>query len=165
MALTSSPLPTDGTPTKGTVQQYNVLQADIAAHKHDGVESTAHYAIGAFVWCITGNLVAGTNKGFILRTFHANIIFLECEMVVKTAPVGASIIVDINKAGTSLWATNQANRPTIADGATSGSTTSFDTANSSGNNNISIDVDQIGSSTAGANLTVTLWYKYLLLTS
>ena len=73
---------------------------------------------------------------------------------VNTAPVGASIIADVNLNGTSIWNTTQANRVSISASATSGSQTSFDTTAISENDVITVDVDQVGSTTAGQDLTV-----------
>lgn len=75
----------------------------------------------------------------------------------KTAPTGAAIIVDINKNGTSIWNTNQANRLQIAAAANSGSQTSFDTTSLAEGDYLSLDIDQVGSTVAGADLTVELY--------
>lgn len=77
-------------------------------------------------------------------------------LAVGTAPVGAAILVDVNKNGTTVFST-QGNRPTIADGATSGGpgTAPNVTAVAAGDL-LSVDVDQVGSGTAGSNLTVVV---------
>ncbi len=85
--------------------------------------------------------------------------------MVKTAPVGAAIIVDVNAAGTSLWSGHAGSRPTIADGATIGEVTYMPTPTIAEDQLLTVDIDQVGSTTPGANLTVALWYKYPLLTS
>jgi hypothetical protein len=72
-----------------------------------------------------------------------------------TPPVGAAIICDINKNGATIF-TNQAHRPTIPDGQTVGSTTAPDIVNFAAGDYITIDVDQVGSSSAGANLEINL---------
>lgn len=72
---------------------------------------------------------------------------------VGTAPTGADVIVDVNKNGTTLF-TTQANRPTITDGNTTGYSTSLDTTSWEDGTYLTVDVDQIGSSAAGADLTV-----------
>lgn len=116
------------------------------------------YTIGAFVWIIPGTLDTGANQGPRLRG-KPNITFLEAELLVKTAPTGAALIVDINKNGTSLWATNQENRPQIAASATEGESTSFDTTTGTDDDVYTIDIDQKGSTEAGVYLTVILWFK------
>lgn len=74
---------------------------------------------------------------------------------VKTAPSGASILVDINKNGITIWST-QANRLAIASGTTSGTQTSFNTTAVAENDVITMDIDQVGSSVAGEQLSVEL---------
>jgi hypothetical protein len=75
---------------------------------------------------------------------------------VGTAPAGAPVIIDVNKNGTSLF-TTQANRPTIAAAAnTSGNVTIMDVTTVAPGEYLTIDIDQIGSTTAGADLTVQI---------
>ncbi|MFW6226425.1 MAG: hypothetical protein ACOC3V_05660, partial [bacterium] len=76
--------------------------------------------------------------------------------VVNTAPTGADLIIDININGTSIWNSTQGNRLTITDGNTSGTQTSFDTTSVTEGDVITIDIDQIGSTTAGQDLTVQI---------
>lgn len=67
-----------------------------------------------------------------------------------TAPTGASLIVDVNKNGTTIF-TAQANRPEIAiDGHADDSGTPDVTAIAAGDR-LSVDVDQVGSTVAGGN--------------
>lgn len=75
---------------------------------------------------------------------------------VGTAPTGASLIVDVNKNGTTIF-TTQSNRPTIA---ASGFTDLADAINVSAladGDYLTVDTDQVGSSVAGSNLTVQVW--------
>ena len=116
------------------------------------------YTIGAFVWIIPGALATGASQGPRLRC-KADVTFLEAELLVKTAPTDAAVIVDINKNGTSLWADTQANRPQIAASATEGESTSFDTATATDDDVLIPDIDQIGSTLPGETLTVLLWFK------
>jgi hypothetical protein len=74
-------------------------------------------------------------------------------VMVSTAPTGASVIVDVNKNGTTMF-TTQANRPTIAASGTADNTSVPDVTSISANDYITVDVDQIGSTVAGANLSV-----------
>ena len=75
---------------------------------------------------------------------------------VGTAPAGAAIIIDVNKNGTTIF-TTQANRPTIAAAAnTSGNVTNADVTTIAAGEYLTIDIDQIGSTTAGADLTVQI---------
>ena len=76
-----------------------------------------------------------------------------------SAPVGASVILDVNKGGTTIF-TTQANRPTVAAAATTATlagqpeVTSF-----SAGDVLTVDVDQVGSTTAGTGFTVGIAYK------
>lgn len=77
-------------------------------------------------------------------------------LMVGTAPTGASIIVDINKNGTTIYST-QANRPSIAAGANSGGPGAApDVASLAAGDYLTVDVDQIGSTVAGSDLTVSV---------
>jgi hypothetical protein len=73
---------------------------------------------------------------------------------VNTAPTGASLIVDVHKDGTTIF-TTQSNRPTITatnyeDDGTPDVTTWAD------GSYLTMDVDQVGSTVAGSDLTVTV---------
>ena len=77
-------------------------------------------------------------------------------LMVGTAPTGASILVDVNKNGTSIY-TTQANRPVIAAGANAGGPGSTpDITSLVAGDYLTIDVDQVGSTIAGSDLTVTI---------
>jgi len=76
---------------------------------------------------------------------------------VQTAPVGSTLVVDVNEGGTTIMASNKividAGETSTATAATAPTLT--DTALASGAL-ITVDVDQIGSSTAGKGLKVYL---------
>jgi hypothetical protein len=74
---------------------------------------------------------------------------------VGTAPTGASLIVDINKNGTTLF-TTQGNRPTIAAAGQLATTTAPAVTTFVNGDYITVDVDQIGSTVAGSDLVVVL---------
>ena len=76
-------------------------------------------------------------------------------ILVGTAPTGTSLIVDVNKNGTTIF-TTQGGRPTIADGETADTSDTPDVTAFAAYDTLSIDVDQIGSTTAGSNLSVTI---------
>lgn len=110
-----------------------------------------------FIFTITGTLATGTSKTPIIPV-HRDLTIVRAYAVVKTAPTGASIIIDINKNASTIWAT-QANRLTIVAGATSGNQTSFDTTALLADDSLTLDVDQVGSTIAGTDLTVSLRCK------
>jgi hypothetical protein len=112
-----------------------------------------------YTWYIEGTLTTGTYKSAILIVPWAGTI-LKVFAYIGTAPTGAAVLVDINKGttssnGTTIWS-NQANRLTITNGATSGTQTSFNTTAVAANDILSVDLDQVGSSVAGSNLTIML---------
>ena len=76
---------------------------------------------------------------------------------VGTAPAGSSIILDINKNGTTMY-TTQGNRPTIAAAGTSVTATNPDVLTWAAGDRLSLEIDQVGSSTAGANVTLCVSY-------
>jgi hypothetical protein len=75
---------------------------------------------------------------------------------VGTAPTGAALVLDVNKNGSTIWST-QGNRVSVSAASNSATTTTFNTTALADGDYLTIDVDQIGSSVAGSDLTVTIW--------
>jgi hypothetical protein len=103
----------------------------------------------------TGNAAAGTAK-LTFRMPHA-MTLTEVRASVTTAPVGSTIIVDINDGGTTIMSStklsidaSEKTSTTAAAAAVLSDTALADDAE------ITVDVDQIGSSTAGAGLKIWL---------
>lgn len=98
---------------------------------------------------------AGTSR----YRFPFPVEILGVTAAVNTAPTGASLILDVNKNGTTIF-TNQVNRPTIA--ASAFATTTEPTPNvttiASGDY-LTVDRDQIGSTVAGSDITVFIRYR------
>lgn len=79
---------------------------------------------------------------------------------IDTAPTGASVILDVNKNGTTVF-TTQANRPTIAAGAHATSAIAVPTViDLVAGDYLSVDIDQVGSTVAGSDLVVKVFYRY-----
>lgn len=79
---------------------------------------------------------------------------LGARAVCNTAPTGASVIVDINKNGTTIFST-QGNRPTIAAGTNdSGAIVAPNVTTLAVGDYLTVDIDQVGSTLAGSDLTV-----------
>lgn|SRR3972149_2205969 len=112
------------------------------------------------VFFIPGNQAVGANKEGIDIYAPFNMAILNAHIALDTAPTGSDFIVDINKGGTTIF-TTQANRPTIVDGANSGTSGTPDITNLVQNDIITIDVDQVGSTTPGTNLTVQVRCRIL----
>lgn len=106
-------------------------------------------------WYIAGTLVVGANQSQEIVYRGPAGTIKRADAHVKTAPVGADLIFDININGTTIWST-QANRVKCADGVTSGTQTSFNTTSIADGDVLTLDIDQIGSGTAGSSATVML---------
>lgn len=100
------------------------------------------------------NAGVGVNQvNSILAPRNGKII--SCDARAKTAPTGADLIFDINLNGTTIWSTS-ANRITIANGATGGTQSTFNTLAFSRTDTFTIDIDQVGSTAPGKDITVQL---------
>ena len=124
-----------------------------SGHSHDGTDSKS--IPNGYGFPIVGTLTTGTNLTNAHVVIGAQTI-TKAYAYTKTAPTGADLIIDINLNGTSIWNTTQANRLTIAAAATSGTQTSFDSTTLAESDVLTVDIDQVGSSVAGADLTIVL---------
>lgn len=93
---------------------------------------TLRYPVGAGTWTIT-----------------------EVRVTAGTAPVGSALIVDVHKNGTTIYGT-QANRPTVPDGQNAATGGAASTASVTAGDYVTVDVDQVGSTSPGADLVVAL---------
>jgi len=76
---------------------------------------------------------------------------------VNVAPVGSSMIVDIHRNGTTIF-TTQSNRPSILENQFSGFSETIEVSNWGADEYLQLEIDQIGSSIPGSDLTVhVLW--------
>lgn len=100
------------------------------------------------------NATTGVNKTNKLIADKAYTI-TKAYAYATTAPTGAALIFDINKNGTTIWIT-QANRVQVEAAANYGTQTSFDVTTLAEGDVLSIDIDQIGSTLPGADITVQL---------
>jgi hypothetical protein len=105
----------------------------------------------------SGTLTVAAGAGRFRFPFAATILGVTA--AVNTAPTGASLILDVNKNGTTIF-TTQANRPTIAasGNATTTEPTPDVTAMAAGDY-LTVDVDQIGSTVAGSDVTAFVRYR------
>ena len=126
-----------------TTGQHGTL-AD-GSHSNAKVTTTLSFAI-------VGTLTVGIDKAPTILA-PCTLTIVKVKLVVKTAPTGAAIIIDVNKNGTTIF-TTQANRPQIAAGATQGDSGTPDVTALAEGDKLTIDIDQIGSTIAGADLTV-----------
>ena len=117
-------------------------------------------------WSFGGTLSTVTTTDYL--AVPDDVTWDRSDLVAVTAPVGAAIIVDLERStdGGSTWVTiftNTANRPQIADGSKTGNTTTIDVPAGTGNSHLwRAKIAQVGSTTAGADLNVFLKGKYNL---
>lgn len=117
-------------------------------------------SIKTLVWFISGAAAVGSNVSARLKVDFAGTI-VKAKAYSKTAPVGSNLIFDINKNGTSIWASTQANRVKVTAGGNEDSDqTNFDTTTFVAGDNFTIDTDAVGSSTAGSDITILLEVTY-----
>lgn len=115
-------------------------------------------------WTFRGNLFTQTSPDYI--SLPDNATWNRVDLAVSEAPVGASIIADIERStdGGSTWVTiftNSGNRPTVAASAKTGNTTTIDVPGATGLTHLfRAKVSQIGTTTPGADLTVVLRGQY-----
>ena len=110
----------------------------------------------SIVFAQTGTVAIVTGATRWYNDTGAALTLLSVRASVGTAPTGADLIVDLNLNGTTVWST-QANRATIAAGANTGESATFNTSSVPDGSYLTADVDQVGSGTPGSDLTVTVW--------
>jgi len=113
------------------------------------------------VFSVVGTLTTGTYKAPIIIA-DGSLTIVKVKIVLKTPPTGAgsAVTVDVNKGttsanGTTIF-TTQGNRPsiTVASGLDYDDSGTPDVTAISENDHLSIDIDAIGGTVAGADLTV-----------
>jgi hypothetical protein len=125
----------------------------------DGVaiDGTTIYAQDWFVIAAsdeTNDLSTGTNKVYFRMPYAGTLLAVRAS--VNTAPTGSTLIVDINEAGTSLLSTKlsiDASETTSTTAATAAVISDSALADDA---EMTIDIDQVGSTIAGKGLKVYL---------
>lgn len=110
------------------------------------------------VFSVEGVVSAGTGTLRLYNSLGRTVTISKVFMAVGTAPVGSSIICDLNVNGTTVF-TNQSNRPTITAGNNTGYTTSIDSASWIDGAYLTLDRDAVGSGTPGSDLSVNVVYS------
>lgn len=110
------------------------------------------------VFSQAGTLTTGSGSFKLPFTLDAEIVSVQ--LAVATSPTGADLIVDVNKNGSTVF-TTQANRPTVPDGDANGVGAEAvpDVTAISEGDYLTIDIDQIGSTVAGEDLTVVVEWR------
>jgi hypothetical protein len=128
----------------GTVPRANSANAN-------GWETANSNQSKEFGFTGTAVVQAGTMRWYNRTGRTLNVV--GCWVSANTAPTGAAILVDVNKNGTTIY-TTQGNRPTVAISGNGGVLTTPDITTIADGDYITADIDQIGSTVAGANLVV-----------
>jgi hypothetical protein len=115
-------------------------------------ETTLHFFIA-------GAQTTGTKKAQALVS-RAGVI-TGVRAYLDTPPTGAAFIIDCNINGVTAY-TTQTNRPTVAISGNASTTTAPDVTTVAAGDRISVDVDQIGSSVAGSDLSISITIKRAL---
>ena len=109
-------------------------------------------ATSSMIWYIDGTLATGTNQGATV-TMPFGFTVTGIDLKVKTAPTGASLIIDLNDGGSTIFSTNA---EIDASATTEDGNQVFSDTYLAAGSEITLDIDQVGSTIAGANLTVIL---------
>lgn len=110
------------------------------------------------LWAIEGSVPLASSPLRIYNVTGEDKEITRVFLAIDEAPVGDDLIVDVNLDGTTIF-TNQAHRAQISDGAYTGETTDIDVSTWDADSYLTVDVDQIGSSTAGSDMTVHVVYR------
>lgn len=114
--------------------------------------------VGQALFTIGGELSLGSSPFIIHNRMGVNKTITQVFLCVSVAPTGAAIIVDIKKAGATIFS-SPGSRPTIADGATTGFSTTIEVPSWQAGEALEMSVEQIGSGTPGSNLVVHVVYQ------
>lgn len=120
-----------------------------------GADVKALQGMGAWEkeFSFPGSLSLYTGQGRVTnltgRTLTIQTIFAS----VGTAPTAASIIINVRKNGTTLYTTG-ANKPKILGNSYSIVSTNMDVTTFAPDDYLTVDIEQIGSTIAGSDLTV-----------
>lgn len=136
---------------RSPAQVLSDIGAAAAAHTHN-IKKT-------FMFDFSGNLAAGSGSARLYNREGVTLTILGIWLHVVTAPASQSILVDAHKVGTTIY-TTQANRPSIAAGANVGTLAAPDVTSWADGDYLTIDIDQVGTGTTGADLTGGIVVQY-----
>lgn len=144
--------------TKATPTTSDVLLIEDAADSNNkkkitiGTLPVTVSVPATLAYAVSGTLVVDTDLAFPLRP-HVTFTITAVDVEVKTAPTGANIIVDVNVNGSTIFA-DPSDRPEIVATQFTASGGDLGTTSITSGQSVTIDVDQIGSTIAGADLVV-----------
>ena len=107
---------------------------------------------GSLVWYIDGIVDTGPKQGAVV-TMPFGFTVTDIDLHMKVAPTGADLEIDINEGGTSIYST----RPEVdATGTTEDGNEVISDATIAAGAEVTLDIDQVGSTFAGSGLTIML---------
>lgn len=147
--------PSDVNSVAGKTGAVTLVKADVGLGNVDNVsqQALADLKTEAHTFAVTGAVTVAAGKSRIYVEGNYTIVTVRAS--VNTAPTGASLICDVSKNGTTIY-TTQANRPTIAASGFTATANSPNVTTFVSGDYLTVDVDQIGSTIAGSDLTVTI---------
>jgi hypothetical protein len=107
------------------------------------------------LYSMTGPLVVKVGTGRFYNDTGVNLSIMSVRATVAVAPTGSAVKVDVNIGGTTVF-TTQANRPTIPAGSLTDLADAVNVATLPPGGYLTVDVDEVGSSTPGTDLTVNI---------
>lgn len=155
-ATTAQLCPTNDSYAGGITFYAKTVPADTIGFSYFSVVTTSQYGgdfTKYFSYSVNGTLGVDTDIYPIISGLAMTV--KEILISVETAPTGADLIIDINKNGTTMY-TTQANRPTIPAGSTTATVSLPNIISIAKGDKITIDIDQVGSTNAGENLSLTI---------
>lgn len=115
------------------------------------------FKLGAvpLVYNLTGSM--STRTGRMRVGVLGSGLIVGVKAFLDTAPTGTTTFkIDINKNSTSIYGT-QANRPTWVSGSIAATVGSHSVTSYADGDNFSFDIDAVGNTVAGSDLTVSVW--------
>lgn len=111
----------------------------------------------AVTWSFPGTLYVSTAEpeGIYTMVMDDDYTIVKVKAYVQTAPTGADLIIDVDKNGTTIF-TTQANRPIIAAGNNADDSGTPNVTSLAEGDRLGFHIDQVGSTVAGADLSVTV---------
>ena len=110
----------------------------------------------SILWYIDGTVATGDGQSATIRAPFTGTI-VRADAYVAGAPAGANIVVAIRKNGsTDIWSESPDHRLNITAGGYSANTATFDVVSVTEGDYFNLDIDQVGSSAPGSQLTVEL---------
>ncbi len=128
------------------------INSSAVTTSHDYLIAHPNEVLGVACSDETSALTAGTNKAVFRMPFALTVTAVRAS--VTTAPVGSTVIVDINENGTSILSTKLSIDASEKTSVTAAAAYVLSDTALADDAEITIDIDQVGSSTAGAGLKV-----------